>query len=176
MKKLNKVSMIALAALLASALAIPFVLGQGAGRPQDNQQEERFERRGFGRPGGRGMHDRLFSRLNLTDAQKEQFKQLNQGFFERTKSLRDELRAKRQELRQLNTGETFNEAQATQKLTEIAALDAKMMGEQFKLRQEVSKILTAEQKAQLEQMREQMKTKREGFKSRRGERRDNQGQ
>jgi Spy/CpxP family protein refolding chaperone len=90
--------------------------------------------------------------------------------------LRDEIRAKRLDLRQSNSGETYNEALTTQKLTEIAALDAKMMGERFKLRQEMSKVLTADQKAQLEQMREEMKTKRQEFKSRRGERRANQNQ
>src|SRR6185295_10707482 len=48
----------------------------------------------------------------------------------------------------------------TQKLTEMASLEAKLMGEQHKLHQEMLSVLTAEQKAQLEQSRAQFKTRR----------------
>ncbi|MGZ8842232.1 MAG: hypothetical protein ACXW18_01135, partial [Pyrinomonadaceae bacterium] len=83
------------------------------------------------------------------------------------------LRAKRQELRQANEGGTFNEALATQKLTEMAGLQAKLMGEGQKLHQEILSVLTAEQKAQLEQAKAQFKT-REGGRHRRGGMRNNQ--
>ena len=48
-----------------------------------------------------------------------------------------------------------------------------VMGERFNLRQEISSVLTPEQKTQLEHMREQRKAKREEFKKRRAERRAN---
>jgi Spy/CpxP family protein refolding chaperone len=67
-------------------------------------------------------------------------------------------------LRQAEQGSTFNEALAAQKLTEAASLEARLMGERFRMRQESLSVLTAEQKQQLEQRREQ-------FKGRRGERR-----
>ena len=76
------------------------------------------------------------------------------------KPLLDQLRAKRQELRQANEGGTFNEALATQKLTEIAPLEAKLMGEEHRLHEQMLSVLTAEQKAQLEQSRAQFKTRR----------------
>jgi Spy/CpxP family protein refolding chaperone len=63
-------------------------------------------------------------------------------------------------LRQASEGGTFNEALATQKLTEAAGLRAKLMGEQFKMRQEMQSVLTAEQKTQLEQKRAEFKAKR----------------
>ena len=107
--------------------------------------------------GGRGMHGMMFRGINLTDDQKAKMKQISQSFRERTKSLHQELRAKRQELRQAGEGGTFNEALATQKLQESASLQAKLMGEQFKLRQEMQSVLTAEQKAQIEQKRAEMK-------------------
>jgi len=44
----------------------------------------------------------------------------------------------------------------------MAGLQAKLMGERFKLRQEIEGLLTAEQKAQLEQMKTQFKTHRDG--------------
>ena len=95
-------------------------------------------------------------------------KQIGQSFHERTKSLREQLRAKRQELRQANEGGTFNEALATQNLTESAGLQAKLMGEEFKLRQEMLTVLTPEQKTQLDQMRQQFKSDHGNFKGGRG--------
>ena len=107
----------------------------------------------------------FFGQLNLTEDQKAKVKQIRESFAERNKPLTEQLRAKRQELRQANEGGTFNEALATQKLTEMASLEAKLMGERSKLHQEILSVLTAEQKAQLEQSRAQ-------FKTRRGERRN----
>jgi periplasmic protein CpxP/Spy len=174
MKNMPKFIFIALALLLVGMLAIPFAHSQSTGTEQGDQQEKRIEGRGFGRGHrGRAFGGRLFSRLNLTDAQKEQMKQIKQSFRERTRPLREELRGKYGELRQAQTGETFDEALATQKLSEISAIQVKLMGERFKLKQEVSAVLTPEQKTQLEQMREQMKAKREEFKKRRAERRAN---
>ena len=86
-------------------------------------------------------------------------KQIRDSFHQRTQSLHEQVRAKRQELRQASEGGTFNEALATQKLTETASLRAKLMGEQFKMRQEMLSVLTAEQKAQIEQKRAEFKAK-----------------
>jgi Spy/CpxP family protein refolding chaperone len=109
-----------------------------------------------------------FRQLNLTEDQKAKMKQIRQNFAQSNKPLHDQLRAKRQELRQASEGGTFNEGLATQKLTEMASLEARVMGEKFKLHQETLSVLTAEQKAQLEQAKAQ-------FKGRRGEmrKRDN---
>jgi Spy/CpxP family protein refolding chaperone len=87
-------------------------------------------------------------------------KQITESFRERTEPLRQEVRAKRQELRQAGEGGTFNEALATQKLTEAASVEAKLMGERFRMRQEIQALLTPEQKTQMEQAREQFKAKR----------------
>ena len=110
------------------------------------------------------MHGDAFRQLNLTEDQQAKMKQIRASFAERNKPLREQLHAKRQELRQASEGGTFNEALATQKLTEMASLEAKLMGERFKLHQESLSVLTAEQKAQLEQSKAQ-------FKARRGEKR-----
>jgi Spy/CpxP family protein refolding chaperone len=68
-------------------------------------------------------------------------------------------------LRQASEGGTFNEALATQKLTEMASLQAKMMGEEIKLHQEMLSVLTPEQKAQLEQSKAQFKARRGGMRN-----------
>lgn len=164
MKKLGRIKTLAVASLAAIALAAPLALAQTSGTEQGNQQESRAKRHGRGKHGGhRGGRmggAMMFKGLNLTDEQKAQMKQIRQSFHERNKPLREQLRAKRQELRQAGEGGTFNEALATQKLTETAGLQAKLMGEQFKLRQEMLAVLTPEQKTQLEQRRAEFKARR----------------
>ena len=137
-----------------------FSQDQGA-QPQEpgKQKFGRFHGR-QGRGGGAG-----FEWLNLTEAQKTQMKQIRESYRERTQSLHQELRAKRQGLRQANQGETFNEGLATQVLTESAALEAKLMGERFRMRQEMMALLTPEQKNQLQQRREQHRMKQAEGKS-----------
>src|SRR6185369_8075005 len=118
---------------------------------------------------GKGMRgrfggDRLFARLNLTDDQKAKIKQTRQSFMESNKPLLEQMRSKRQELRQASEGGTFNEALATQKLTEMAGLQAKLMGARIQFRQQMLSVLTPEQKTQLDQLKAQ-------FKDHRGKRR-----
>jgi protein CpxP len=162
MKKLGKVKVIlAIASLSAVALAASIAVAQSVKTGEANQQGRRHEWRGEGMT--RGFDgDGAFHRLNLTDDQKAKMKQIRESFAERNKALLVELKTKRQELRQASEGGTFNEALATQKLTETAGLQAKLMGERFKLHQEMLTVLTAEQKAQLEQMKAQFKTHRGG--------------
>jgi Spy/CpxP family protein refolding chaperone len=172
MKKLGKFRVIlAIASLSAVALAASIAVAQSVKTDQANQQGRRHEWRGEGMK--RGFHrDGAFNRLNLTDDQKAKMKQIRESFAERNKGLMAELKANRQELRQASEGGTFNEALATQKLTDTAGLQAKLMGERFKLRQEMLTVLTAEQKAQLEQMKAQFKTHRGGRRGQGGPRND----
>ena len=163
MKKLGRFKMLAIATLSAIALAASIAVAQTVTTNQDNGQGARKEwrgRRGKGH-GMRGMRAGGFFRgLNLTDDQKAKMKQLRESFAETNKPLHEQLRAKRQELRQASEGGTFNEALATQKLTEIAPLQAKLMAARASMHQQMLSVLTAEQKAQLEQSRAQFKTRR----------------
>ena len=156
---------LAIATLSAIALAASIAVAQTVTTDQGTEQGTRSERRG-GRRGAHkghgwgGMRGGFFKQLNLTEDQQAKIKQIRETYAERNKPLRQELRAKRQELRQAREGGTFNEALATQKLTEMASLEAKLMGEQHRLHQETLSVLTAEQKAQLEQSKAQFKTRR----------------
>jgi periplasmic protein CpxP/Spy len=174
MNKPRRIKTLAIATLSAIALAASIAVAQSVTTEQDKAQGSRPDRGGRGRGGhknhgwgGRG-HGGAFRQLNLTDDQKAKMKEIRQSYAQRNKPLHNQLRAKRQELRQGNEGGTFNEALATQKLTEMASLEARLMGERFKLHQETLSVLTAEQKAQLDQAKAQ-------FKGRRGEmrKRDN---
>ena len=185
MKKLGKIKTLTIASLSAVALAAPIAMAQSTKTNQDPQQAAQGEGRGEGhgkgwgqregrgdrgdgesrgwrgdREGRGGMRGMMFGGANLTDDQKAKMKQIGQSFRERTQSLHQALRAKRQELRQASEGGTFNEALATQKLQESANLQAKLMGEQFRMRQEMLSVLTPEQKTQMEQKRAEFKAKR----------------
>jgi len=175
MKKLGKIKTLTIASLSAVALAAPIALAQSTSTSQDQQQVtgerhggrgkgwgqgEGREGRGWGGERGGRMHGMMLKGINLTDDQKAKMKQISQSFRERTQSLHQALQAKRQELRQASEGDTFNEALATQKLQESASLQAKLMGEQFRMRQEMLSVLTPEQKTQLEQQRAEFKAKR----------------
>jgi periplasmic protein CpxP/Spy len=173
MKKFGKIKTLAIAtALTATALVGSIAVAQSVQNDQNQNQAPRKGWHGRGHGGERGgmMGGRLFSQLNLTDDQKAKIKQIHQAFAETNKPLREQLRAKRQELRQTSEGSTFNESLATQKLTEMASLEAKLMGERHKLHQEMLSVLTAEQKTQLEQAKAQFKTRRAN-RPQRGERR-----
>jgi protein CpxP len=174
MNKLGRFKILAIATLSAIVLAASIAVAQTVNNGQDNGQGARSEWRGRrGQHKGHGMRGMraggFFRGLNLTEDQKAKMKQIRESFAATNKPLREEVRAKRQELRQASEGGTFNEALATQKLTEIAPLEAKLMAERAKLHQEMLSVLTAEQKAQLEQAKAQ-------FKTRRGERRNRNNQ
>jgi len=155
---------LAIATLSAIALAASIVVAQTVKTPQDNGQGTRPEWRGRSRGDHKGMRGMraggFFKQLNLTEDQKAKMKQIRESFAQTNKPLHDQLRAKRQELRQASEGGTFNEALATQKLTEMASLEAKLMGERFQLHQQMLSVLTPEQKAQLEQAKTQRKARR----------------
>ena len=172
MKKLGKVKMLAIASLCAVVLVASIAVAQSVKTDRGSEQGPRREWHGEGTK--RGFHGGgAFDRLNLTDDQKAKMKQIRESFAERNKPLLEQLRTKRQELRQASEGGTFNEALATQKLTEMAGLQAKLMGERFQLHQEMESVLTAEQKTQLEQMKAQFKDHRGPRRGAR-EQRDNQ--
>ena len=175
MNKLGRFKTLAIATLSAIALAASIAVAQTVTTGQDNQtQGQRREWRGRrGDHEGHGMRGMraggFFRGLNLTDDQKAKMKQIRESFGQTNKPLHEQLRAKRQELRQASEGGTFNEALATQKLTEMASLEARLMGERFKLHQEMLSVLTAEQKAQLEQAKAQRKARRGEMRGRKSQ-------
>lgn len=183
MKKLGKIQTLAIASLSAFALAAPVALAQsgntGSG-DQTNVGQERGKRPGFGHRGGRrggrghgfgGKHGgMMFRGLNLTEDQKAQMKQIQESFRQRIAPLREQMKGQRGEGRGFEKGGTFNEAEATQRMIAAAPLRAKLMGESFKMRQEMLNVLTPEQKTQMEQQRAERKARWGEMGGRRGNR------
>jgi protein CpxP len=149
MRKLNRLHVIAFAALMALAVAVPFAMAQSKDAGGH----------GRGMRGGGHMAGAMFRNLDLTDAQKTQMKQIRESHSQSLRPLMEQIRAKRQEIRQASQGGTFNEALVTQKLNEIAPLEAKLIGERSRVHQEMLSVLTADQKAKLEQAQAERKSK-----------------
>jgi Spy/CpxP family protein refolding chaperone len=142
-----------------------FVVAQDTNKQDDSmQQQKKFERRGgkrgFGRKGMRGgKHDggdrmlmRSLERLNLSDAQKEQTRGIFENFKTSTETRREEMRGLAMKKRD---GIITTEESA--RFKEIKT-QLKTSGEQ--MRNSVLAILTAEQRTQLDQIKEEMNKKR----------------
>jgi periplasmic protein CpxP/Spy len=165
----HKLQSLAAVGIMSLSLAVPVVFAQNTATPQSDattngpRNGKHWGDKGHGRRGGefghRGMGG-MFHALDLTDAQKAQAKQIRESHMASMKALHQQIRGKRMEMRQAEQGGTFNEALTTQKLTEIAGIQARLMGEEFQVRQQMLGLLTPEQKAKLEQFRNDRKAKR----------------
>ena len=155
MMRLKAFKAAAVAVALSVTAVVSVAMAQGGGQHEGGHGGRGMKWHGRGDFGGTPW----LADLNLTDAQKAQMKQIHDSHSATIQSLSGEMRAKRQEVRQLSMGESFDESLVRQKLTEIAGIEAKLMGEQFRIHQETLGVLTPEQKTQLEQKKEQFKNK-----------------
>jgi Spy/CpxP family protein refolding chaperone len=101
-------------------------------------------------------------RLGLTDAQKQRIREVRKAAFEQNKALFESAREKRFELGQLRDA---NDPRAESVRSELLAMREQLRAARLATREKVRALLTAEQRAQLDQMREQRR-------QRRGERRN----
>lgn len=123
--------------------------------PQDNGQQQGPGRRGGGGRHGMGKRGhggvlRLISQLNLTDAQRQQLRSIEERFESNTKSQREELRRLYDSSQDSTSADTEVRAQA---------LRAEMGPAMRVMRQEMLNILTEEQRTQLEQRAKERKAR-----------------
>ena len=104
-------------------------------------------------PGGLGP----LAGLNLTDAQKEQIKQIHESFAEQTKALRDQMRTLHQG--QGDPLSNFDETAVRSAAEARAKVQVEMEVAHAKMMSQVANVLTAEQRAQ---MAERHKHRRNG--------------
>lgn len=167
-------------AVLTLGLAASFAVSaqQTTDRPQQQgvpQTEGRGQRmRGMHEGMGRGMRKhgrgmRAFGQLNLTDAQKERMRSIHE-------SARQGTQAKREELRQI----FMTKRQGGQLTPEQEARAKQLHSELKEARQrthdEALSVLTPEQRAQLDKMKQDHKARREEMRGRREEMREGKGQ
>lgn len=145
MKNYTKVLMPVIIAMFAGSLTVVF-------------SQTRMDRQGpppqMGRMGG-GMPRQAMEQLNLTDAQKQQIKTLEENARSSSKEYFDRLKSFDDQLRSMVDAGTFNESQAREILNGKAAVTTEL--DLIHLRTDIAirNVLTAEQKAQLEQLKQQ---------------------
>jgi Spy/CpxP family protein refolding chaperone len=160
------VALAGLFALVASAAS-----AQTPSAPQgQNQTQPPFGRRMGGRMGGRqsgenpmrGEHEerRALRDLNLTDAQRQQLRDIEKRYAQPFRADREELRKLMETRRNGGTLTPEQEARAKQLREELRANAERMRGE-------IQNILTPEQRQQLQQRRDEMKQQGEQNKQRR---------
>jgi protein CpxP len=162
---------LALAALFA--LTGVAALAQQTGQPQGQQGDApRAERPwgqkgdGMGRRGGRGGEfGGPFGRLNLTDAQKEQMRQIAERYRESFKGQRERGGEGRRGGFDPSAGGAFDEAAVRAAAQARANAQVEREVAQARMTYEMYNVLTAEQKSQLAAERQQ---RRQEFRSRRG--------
>jgi len=152
---------VALMALLAASVA--WAQGPGGGEP--------FGGRGGRGPGGPGVALRA---LNLTDAQREQVREIRERFREQGKAssqrLREAADKQRQAIETLPVNETLITS-ATQDMTQ-AQVDVAI--QEARLHAEVWSVLTPEQQAQATKLRAERKARMEARRQEIQQRRQNE--
>jgi Spy/CpxP family protein refolding chaperone len=159
---------LALSAVVALAGIVGFAQQQTT---QGQEGKGRAERSWRGREGkgfrGGLFGGRLAEKLNLTDAQKEQMKQIAARYREGTKALRQQERGQRRGGFDAFNGGTFNEAQVRAAAQARANARVEMEVAHARMMSEMYNVLTAEQKAQLAQLRQEREQKRQEWRARR---------
>lgn len=102
------------------------------------------------------MKHRMAEKLNLTQEQREAIRAIRERAREETADLRSSLRERSKELRQLQR----DDPRAAQLRSDVQALREQMQQRHEAVRAEVERLLTPEQKQQLEQWKEQRQNRR----------------
>lgn len=167
---------------LAAGFALMGVVGVAAQQEQEQgggrNRAERPWGQGEGREGGRrgGPFRRFGAELNLTDAQLEQMRQIEERYRASFKAQREN-RGQRVERDGFDplAGGTFDESAVRAAAQARANAQVEREVAQARMMYEMYNVLTSEQKAQLQAVRQQREQRRQEFRSRRGAR-QGQGQ
>lgn len=143
-----------LLAIVIGSLTFAFAQTKDGGRGFDGKRPPRGE--GFGPPPMRGgLPPHVLEKLNLTDAQKEQIEALRTNSRDAGKEFFEKVRTADQQLRTLVESGNFNEENARRILTAKASAQTELELVRLRTDAAVFAVLTADQKAQLAQMKEE---------------------
>lgn len=135
--------------LTSSAVVAALILGGAIVHAQSPQAGFRGRGPGFGGPGSALM----LRGLDLTEAQREQVRQLSQQNREQLRGLMDRLRAAQEARRQAVEAVPFNEPQVRAAMKELSDIEADLAVAQARLQSDIHALLTAEQQQRLQQLR-----------------------
>ena len=115
-----------------------------------------------GREQGPGSERRVLRQLDLTDAQRQQLRDVESRYAET-------FRTRREELRKLQEARRGGGALSAEQQARVRQLREEMRANADRMRGEIQNLLTAEQRTQIQQRREQMKQRGEQLRGRRDE-------
>ena len=173
----------ALAGVAAAAIALGFMAGERASAQNTNQDSRPFKQGGpdragrFGGPGmpggpggPLGMLRMLGPQLNLTDAQKEQVKNIAESHRDEWKALGDRERLAHEALTAAIMADTMDEALIRSKSAELGVVHADAAVASARARADVWQILTPEQQAQAKKLQADFSARRQASPRGRGPR------
>jgi Spy/CpxP family protein refolding chaperone len=111
-----------------------------------------------GGSGHRGM-GMIFKKLDLTDEQKAQAKEIVQAGFEKNKSVFEAMKANREKMKAATANGAFDEAVVSQIAAEQGQLSAQLIVEKVRVKSQVFAILTDEQKAKATELEKSLEGK-----------------
>jgi protein CpxP len=122
------------------------------GRPFDSAQGR--PGRGRGGPGGPGgpLAGLPLRELNLTDAQREQVKQIVDSRQQEARAIGERAMAAREALHAATTSPSFDEGLIRAKAAEVAAIEADMAVSRARIFADVYQVLTPEQQAKVKEL------------------------
>ncbi len=109
----------------------------------------------MGRPGGGGIPPQVLDKLNLTDAQKQQIQTLQETARSTSKDNFAKIKTYDDQLKAMTDSGTFNEDQARQILNAKAQIMTEVEIVHLKTDAAIKNLLTADQKTQLETLKQQ---------------------
>jgi periplasmic protein CpxP/Spy len=117
-------------------------------------------------PGPGFQGGRLFETLQLTNEQKAAIDGLFAANQDNARSLHQRLQEQRQLLRNAAQAQPFDEAAVRFQAQELANLQAEMIVQRIAVMNQISSVLTADQKAKLRDLREQRKAQFQEWRER----------
>ena len=162
-----KLKRIITGAVLAAVVALAGVAGvaQEQQGPEGQGTQERGRHRGGKGRGFGGGH--FFEKLNLSDAQREQIRQIAERYHEGFRAQRREGRGERRGGFDALKGGTFDEAAVRAAAQARANAQVEMEVQRARMMFEMYNVLTPEQKAQLAAERQQREQRRQERRARR---------
>ena len=112
--------------------------------------------------GGLGMLPMLGRRLGLTDAQRDQIKNIVSSHRDEWKALAGRVGAAHRALHEAVSSDVLDETLIRQRSADVAAVDADVAVARAHAHAEVLQLLTADQQAQLKTMQSEMKNRMKG--------------
>lgn len=149
MKKSLAISVLAATMALAAVPMASFAQGGGHGASHRSPDRVSMHR------GHDGMQGRMFQRLKLTEAQRDQIFKIRHDQAPEVFKLKNDQRAAAAKLRELSRAATFDDAQAQTLASELGQAQGQLALLRAKQHAQIQAVLTPEQRDQLKKSFEQ---------------------